>query len=326
MNGKRRQLCQCMLGCAAARLAPDAATGAEKAWPRQAVKLLVGFAAGSSPDATARALADPLAQALGQPVIVENRPGASGNIAADLVAKAVDDHTLGIIINGNVTSAKMLNPQLPYDPARDFSFLSLLTAAPLVLVAPASLPSGAAFLAEAARSADRWSYGSPGNGSLSHLGMEWLKSRLPGLRAVHVPYQSNPAVLTGLLGGQIQLALLPPGIAAAHIRSGKLHLIGVTGGRTPLVPEAVPLSELGVRDFNLEVWNGLVAPTRLPLAAQQRLAQLVPDIMRTPQTRQRLFQQGWQVIGSSPEGLRKRVGEEAEAMARIIRATGVRVE
>ena len=326
MDNKRRQLCQGIFLAAGMTAIAQPAQSAGSAWPQRAVKILVGFPAGSTPDATARALADPLSQALGQPVIVENRPGASGNIAADLVAKAVDDHTLGIIINGNVTSARMLTPQLPYDPSRDFAYLSLLTTAPLLLVAPAHLPAGAAFLSEASRSADRWSYGSPGNGSLSHLGMEWFKSKLPGLRAVHVPYQGNPAVLTGLLGGQIQLALLPPGIAAAHIKTGKLHLIGVTGGRTPLVPEAVPLSELGVRDFRLEVWNGLVGPARLSAAAQARLAQVVPGIMRSPEVRQRLFQQGWQVIGSSPEGLRTRVGEEAAAMAAIIRSAGIRAE
>ncbi|MFN5776375.1 MAG: Bug family tripartite tricarboxylate transporter substrate binding protein [Burkholderiaceae bacterium] len=131
------------------------AHGQTPAWPTKPVRLLVGFPAGSTPDSSARALADGLATVLGQSVIVENRPGAAGNLAADLVAKAQDDHTLGVVINGNLTSAKMLNPNLAYDPARDFSFLSLLTTAPLALVARADLPEGAAFFDAAVQHGDR---------------------------------------------------------------------------------------------------------------------------------------------------------------------------
>jgi tripartite-type tricarboxylate transporter receptor subunit TctC len=295
-------------------------------WPTRPVRLLVGFPAGSTPDNSARALADGLASALGQPVIVENRAGASGNIAADLVAKAGDDHTLGVVINGNLTSAKMLNPALPYDPARDFSLLSLLTTAPLALVAPADLPAGAAFFQAAAQAGDRWNYGSVGVGSVAHLGMELLKSKVPGLKPVHVPFQGNPAVVTGLLGGQVQMALMPPGLVLQHVKAGKLRIIGLTGGRSTLAPEVPPLAEAGVRDFNLEVWTALVGPAGLSKAAQQRLAAEVPKVVRSPEVRQRLFVQGWNAVGSSPEGLRQRVGAEAASMRAIIQAAGVKVE
>ena len=134
------------------------------AWPTKPVRILVGFPGGSTPDMAARTLAEPLSKILGQPVIIENKPGASGNIAADQVAKATDDHTLGVVINGNLTSAKLLNPKLPYDPAKDFTLISLLTTAPLVLVAPTNLPSGSAFFNEARNGADKWNYGSVGNG------------------------------------------------------------------------------------------------------------------------------------------------------------------
>ncbi|MCA0327823.1 MAG: tripartite tricarboxylate transporter substrate binding protein [Proteobacteria bacterium] len=295
-------------------------------WPTRPLRLLVGFPAGSTPDNSARALADGLASALGQPVIVENRAGASGNIAADLVAKAGDDHTLGVVINGNLTSAKMLNPALPYDPARDFSLLSLLTTAPLALVAPADLPAGAAFFQAAGQAGDRWNYGSVGVGSVAHLGMELLKSKVPGLKPVHVPFQGNPAVVTGLLGGQVQMALMPPGLVLQHVKAGKLRIIGLTGGRSTLAPEVPPLAEAGVRDFNLEVWTALVGPAGLSKAAQQRLAAEVPRVVRSPEVRQRLFVQGWNAVGSSPEGLRQRVGTEAASMRAIIQAAGVKVE
>jgi tripartite-type tricarboxylate transporter receptor subunit TctC len=123
----------------------------------------------------------------------------------------------------------MLQPQLPFDPARDLCLLSLLTTAPQSLVVPAELPSGAAFFEAAVQQGERWNYGSVGAGSVAHLGMELLKLRVPGLQPVHVPYPSNPAVITGLLGGQIQMALMPPGLAMPHVRSGRLRIIGLTG-------------------------------------------------------------------------------------------------
>ena len=181
-------------------------------WPTRTVKILVGFPPGSTPDIVARALADGLSRELGQSVVIENRTGASGNIAADLVAKSTDDHTLGIVINGNLTSAKILNPALSYDPARDFSFLSLLTTAPLALVTRADLPSGTEFFADAVKHGDKWNYGSVGIGSVAHLGMELLKSKVSGLKAEHIPYRGNPAVITELLAGHVQMALMPPGL------------------------------------------------------------------------------------------------------------------
>lgn len=296
-------------------------------WPTRAVRILVGFPAGSTPDSAARALADGLAGVLGQPVIVENRAGASGNLAADLVAKASDDHTLGVVINGNLTSAKILNPSLPYDPVRDFSYLSLLTTSPLALVTRSDLPTGASFFATAVKQADQWNYGSVGNGSVAHLGMELLKSKVPGLKPVHIPFQGNPAVITGLLGGHIQMALVPPGLAIPHVKSGRLHIVGLTGGRSTLAPEAPSLSELGIKDFNLEVWTALIGPAKLSKAAQQRIAQEVPKVMRNSDIRQRLFiQGGWNSVGSAPEGLKTRVAEEAAIMKSIIKTANIKSE
>jgi len=263
---------------------------------------------------------------LGQPVIVENKPGASGNIAADAVAKAGDDHTLGVVINGNVTSARMLNPQLPYDPAKDFAYLSLLTTAPLVLVAPAGLPAGAAFFDAARKGGDGWNYGSPGTGTLAHLGLELLKSKLPGLNPLHIPFQGNPQVVTALLGGQIQLAFLPPGLAMPQVHAGKLQAIGLAGGRSALVPDVPSLAERGVRDFQQEVWNGLVGPASLSQAAQARLGTEIAKIFRDPEVRARLFNQGWQAVGSAPDGLRHRVQVEAGLMRGLIAQRGIKLD
>lgn len=299
---------------------------AQPAWPTKPVRILVGFAGGSSPDISARALADALGKSLGQPVVVESKPGASGNIAADAVAKATDGHTLGVVINGNLTSAKLLSPQLPFDPAKDFSYLSLLTTAPLVLVAPENQPGGPAFFDAARQGAGRWNYGSPGNGTLAHLGMEWLVSKVPGMAPVHIPYQGNPQAVTGLLGGQIQLALVPPGLAMPQVKAGRLRAIGLAGGRSALVPDVPSLAEAGVRGVNLEVWTALVGPASLPPAAQTRLAAEIARIYRDPEVRAKLFHQGWQAVGSAPEGLKVRVQEEMGLMRGLIAARGIRLE
>ena len=311
---------------AAGALVRPLATAAGTVWPSKPVKLLVGFPGGSTPDMAARTLAEPLAKALGVPVVVENKAGASGNLAAAQVAQADDDHTLGVVINGNLTSAKMLSPKLPYDPDRDFTLLSLLTTAPLVLVAAAGLPSGSAFFAEARSKGAAWSYGSVGIGSMGHLGVELLKTRMPGLAAVHVPYRGNPPVITALLSGEIQFALVPPGLALQHVKSGRLQAIGLTGGRSALAPEVAPLADSGVRDFTLEVWTALVGPRRLSPAARGRLVKEVPAIIRSAEVRQQLLVQGWQAAGLSPEGTVNRVSEEAKIMKQIITSTGTTLE
>jgi tripartite-type tricarboxylate transporter receptor subunit TctC len=296
------------------------------AWPTRTVKILVGFPGGSTPDIAARVLAEALGKTWGQAVVVENRPGASGNLAAAAVAKANDDHTLGVVINGNLTSAKLLNPKLPFNPAKDFSYLSLLATAPLVLVAPASLPAGNEFFLAARNAGNQWSYGSVGIGSVGHLGMEYVKSRAGNFDAVHVPYNGNPAVINALLSGQVHLALMPPGIALPHVKSGKLRAIGLAGGRSTMAPDVPPLADAGVRMNDLEVWVALVGPAGLSKAAQDRIAADVPGVVRQPETRQRLFNGGWSAQGGNGEALRSRVKSETNILGGIILTRGIKVE
>ena len=309
-----------------AALAVAGTAAQAQAWPTKPIRILVGFPGGSTPDMAARAIAEPLAQALGQPVIVDNKPGASGNIATDQVAKATDDHTLGVVINGNLTSARMLYSKLPYDPAKDFSYITLIATAPLVLVAQPSAPDGAAFFDAAKKAGDTWNYGSVGTGSVGHLGMELLKSKMPGMNAVHVPYSGNPQVVTAMVGGQVQMALVPPGIAGPQVKGGKLKTIGLTSGRSALMTEAPPLADAGVKDFQLEVWTALIGPASLPKAAQERLAKEMPRIMQNADVRRQLFNQGWQAVGTSSEGLKTRIKQESATMADIISKRNIKIE
>lgn len=301
------------------------AAQAQSAWPSRPLKIVVGFPGGSSPDLMARLLAEPLTQALGQPVVVDNRPGAGGNIAAGVVARATDDHTIGLMINGNMTIAKILNPATTYDPLTDLAPVSLLAVSPLVLTVPASATAtGAAFFDAARASGDRWNYGTPGVGTVAHLGMELLKSRA-GMAPVHVPFQGNPQVISAMLGGQIQMALLPPGLALAQVRGGTLRAIGVTSrGRSSVAPEWPSLAELGVRDMHMEIWNAVAAPNNLPKAHVNRLAMLLTDFVRRPEIRQAILNQGWQVAGTSPEGLAQRVQADTAAMTDVITRNNIR--
>jgi tripartite-type tricarboxylate transporter receptor subunit TctC len=258
-------------------------------------------------------------------VIVENKVGAGGNIAADYVAKATDNHTLGLMINGNLTTAKLLNPKLPYDPLKDFQPVSLVGVSPLVLMAPKSAPGASSqdFLAAARQAGDRWSYGSPGVGTIGHIGMELFQS-ITGTRAVHVPYPGYPQVATAMIGGQLQLSMLPPALAMAQAKGDKLRAIGVTSsGRSGLAPELPSMTEVGVPNFNLEIWNAMAAPKSMPPAVVAKLAALVSDITRSPEVRQKLFAQGWQVVGSSPEGLAKRIQSDTLLYGSIIKKLGV---
>jgi tripartite-type tricarboxylate transporter receptor subunit TctC len=323
---RRLAFCAGLLALATTSFAQTTAGRAAAAWPTKPVKILVGFGGGSTPDVAARILADGLAKTLGQPVVVENRPGASGNIAADLVAKAVDDHTFGLVINGNLSSAKLLNPKLPFDPAKDFSFLSLVASAPLVLVTQPDKPSGEQFFLAARNAGEKWNYGSVGIGSVGHLGMELLKSRAGNFAATHVPYQGNPNVIKALLTGDVQMSLIPPGLALPQISAGKLKAVGLTTGRSTLAPDIPPLTEAGVRGYDLDVFVALVGPAKMNPAARTRMADEASAIARAPEMRQRFFNVGWAPVGGSPEALRTRVRNETNLLGGIIMMRGIKLE
>jgi len=297
-------------------------------WPNRPVRIIVGFPGGSTPDLTARLIAEPLAKALGQPVIVENRVGAGGNIAAEVVAHATDNHTISVMINGNMTIAKLLNSKLNYDPLTELQPITLVGTAPLVLAVANSVAGQTPqeLLQVARASGTSWSYGTPGVGTVGHIGMELLNAQLK-TQSVHVPYPGYPQVVNGIIGGQLQWAMLPPALATAQIRAGKLKAIGVTSaGRSTLVSELPSLAELGVPGFQLEIWNAVAAPAAMPKPIANKLSVLIGDIVRTPEMRAKLFQQGWQVVGSSAEGLANRIKSDTVLLGGVIKARGIRNE
>ncbi|WP_430300292.1 Bug family tripartite tricarboxylate transporter substrate binding protein [Ramlibacter paludis] len=315
-----------LVAAAGASFAQSKATAAN--WPTKPVHIVVGFPGGSTPDLVARTIAEPLSKALGQPVIVDNKVGAGGNIAADFIAKANDDHTIGVMINGNMTIAKMLNPAVPYDPLKAFQPISLIGTAPLLLTAPATanFKDAQEFFLAARNGGTKWSYGSPGVGTVGHIGMELLKTKT-NIDPVHVPYPGNPQVINAMISGQIQLALLPPALADAQIKAGKLKAVGVTStSRSPLVPQYPSLNEQGIRGFQLEIWTAAAAPQSMPKPIVAKLSQLIADIARSPEVRSKLFQQGWQVAGTNAEGLANRIKADTALLGGVIIMRGIKAE
>ena len=163
-------------------------------------------------------------------------------------------------------------------------------------------------------------------GSVGHLGMEFLKGKAGRFEAAHIPYNGNPAVLNALIAGQVQLALVPPGLALPQVRAGKLKAIGLTAGRSTLAPEIAPLSSFGVSVHDLDVFVALVGPAGLSRAASERLAREVPTLVRSADVRERLFNVGWQAQGTAPEALRTRVRGETNVMGGIIAMQGIKLE
>ena len=309
-------------------LAQSAQARGAPAWPTKPVRLLIGFPPGSVQDLSARAIAEPLAKALGQPVLVENRSGASGTIAADQVAKASDLHTFGVMNNSQLTIAKMLNPAVGYDPEKDLAPVALIGTTPMVLVVNASAPGATPqdWLTWLRNLAQKGSYGSPGNGTPGHLGMELIKSR-GSFDAMHVPYQGNPQIINAMLGGQLQAALLPPGLAMQQVKAGKMKAIGVSAERRSVLASELPtLREVGVMGADVELWTALAGPSSLPPYVREKLGAAIIDVVKAEETRQRLIGVGWQPSPSTAEGLKIRMRGDVKTFGGIIMMRNIRSE
>ena len=307
---------------------PTLTSQANEVWPTKTIRIIVGYPAGSSPDVQARMLAEPLARALGQSVVVENKPGASSNIGADAIAKAEDGHTIGVIGNGPLTSSKFLYAKLPYDPSTDFAPIALIGTAPLVWVTakPAAERSVAAFISQLKADGDKQAYGSVGAGSGGHLGMELLKQAL-GIQPIHVPFNGGPPILNAIIGGQVQMSLLPASTVAPLVQAGKLEAVAVSSAkRTPLAPTLPSMQEIGAQGVNIEVWNAVMAPARMPAAHQAKLSQALEKILNTREMRQKLFLQGWKVDDPSAKALAQRIQQDTQIYRDIIARNKIKID
>ncbi len=328
---QRRNFLQNTLAATAGLTAPvlSSPAWAQAVWPSRPVKLVVLFPPGSSPDLIARLIAEPLGAALGQTVIVDNKPGAGGNVGTGVVAKsAPDGYTFLFTIQGPLVTAPLLSKNLGYDPVRDLAPVTLVATSPNVLVVDPKL--GANTLADFVRIAKekkgQLNYGSVGNGSASHLAMELFKTRA-GLDIVHVPYQGFPQVVNAILAGQVQAGFMVPGIAMGQVRAGKLKALGVTTlGRSGALPELPTFVEQGFADFEAISWQAVLAPAGTPKAIIDRVSGELIRIIKSDDVRGKMLGQYFSAAGTTPEALAGLMKTERERWAKVIKAAGVQPE
>ena len=283
-------------------------------WPTQPVKIVVPWTAGGFTDVLGRMLAEKMAKSLGQPVIVENRPGASGGIGSEFVSRAAaDGYTLllttsdALVYNVNVSVAHQsnpaANPKPEYDALRDFTQVGLIGTQPVLLWVGSQVPARnlTEFVTMAKTKPGVVSYGSSGEGSAVHLAMEMF-SDAAGIRMIHVPYKGIAPAVNDVLGGQVHALFLSLQGAGGHFQSGKLRPLAITSlQRSPLAPDVPTMSESGYPNFQLTLWYGLAGPRGMPADVVARLNKAMKDAIADPEVRDRLTKGNTTPIGSSPE-------------------------
>ena len=327
MNRNRRRAVQ---GLGLAGLLPQAF--AQRQWPTQAIRIVVPFTPGGSTDILARAIGLELNKAFGQPVVIDNVPGAGGSIGADRVAKAAaDGTTLLMEHNGTLAVNPALYPRLPYDPARDFAPVAWVAGVPNVLAVHPSLPVRTLqeFVALAKAKPGQINYSSGGNGSAAHTTMEYLKLRTQ-MSLLHIPYRGTAPAVADLVAGQVQAlfsgipALLP------HIKAGKVRALAVSSRkRLPLLPDVPTVAESGVagtKDFEADQWYGVVAPRGTPADVVARLNEAINKALTTAEVAARLASEGAEPSPSSPQAFGQLIAAEIPRWASVVKNANIRVE
>jgi len=298
--------------------------------PSRPVRLVVPFAPGGQPDIVARALSEPLSKALGQPVVVENRPGAGGNIAAEAVARAAPDgHTLLVGTNGPLAVSPALYRDLPYDPLKDLAPVTLLGTSPnLIAVHPSLGARTLEALVEKARAEPgKLNFASVGKGSISQLSMELLNS-MARIRTVHIPYNGGAPAVLALVSGDVQLLSLNPTALIPQVSAGKIVVVAQTSARrSPLVPDVPTVAESGYPGFEADVWIAVMAPGKTPPEAIRRLNAELVKIVRSPAMKASLWDRQWiDPVGSSPDEVTAVIRRETGKWARTVKDAGIAVD
>ena len=307
----------------------SASPGGAQPYPSKPIRVIVGFAPGGGTDIAARAIGQPLAAALGQTVVVDNRPGAGGTIGNTIVAQsAADGYTLLMTASGPHAIAPSLYKSLPYDLFRDFAPISLAATSPYVLVVHPSV--GAASVGELIAwlkgKSPPATYSSAGNGTPSHLSAELFKL-MARVSMTHVPYKGAAPAVTALIGGEVDVLFADMPAAAPQLKSGKIRALAVTtAGRSALVPELPTIAEAGLRGYESSTWYGMVAPARTPDAILKRLNTEIVRILKTDEIRNRFATLGSTAAPGTPAEFSAIIRIDYEKWAKVVKAAGVTLE
>jgi tripartite-type tricarboxylate transporter receptor subunit TctC len=297
-------------------------------FPEKPIKLVVPLAPGGATDMVARLLGEKVGQVLGQPIVIENRPGAGGSIGSDYVAKsAPDGYTMLMGTIGTLAVTPSLYQSLPYDSDKAFSPVSLATGSQFVLVInPAVEARSVSELIEQAKShPGKFNYGSAGNGSTPHLAMELLKQRT-GVDMTHVPYRGSGPMISALLGGEVQVGMPDLPAALPHIQSGKLVALGVSSTKRAGTADNIPtLSESGIKDFEVLVWLGLLTPAGTPPAIVDTLSHAVQKALKEPSMQRRLAESDVSVFASTPQEFADYIQSERTKWDQVVKQSGATI-
>ena len=302
---------------------------AAQAYPAKPLRLIVTFAAGGGADFAARALAPKLGEALGQPVVVDNRPGANGALGADLVAKAAPDgYTLLLGAAGTLVVAPHLGANMPFDPMKDLAPVGLVAVSPFVVTLHPSIQANSVreLIALAKASPGKINYGTSGTGGSPQLATELFKS-MTGVNMVHVPYKGLAPALTDLIGGQIQVVFADVGLVKGHIAGGKLKGLAVTSAtRTAAMPELPTVAEAGVPGYAAGTWYGILVPAGTPPDIVARLSADTRRALAFAEVRASFVSQGMEPAASTPEQFSGYLRDEYAKWGKLIRDTGIKAQ
>ena len=298
-------------------------------FPSRPIRIVVPFPAGGATDIAARIIGERMSIDWKQPVTIDNRPGAGGNIGSDVVAKSPPDgYTLIMGVTGSHAINVSLYSRMPYDPVKDFEPISQVAVVPNVVVVHPSVPANTLqeLVALAKKEPGKLNYASLGNGTAAHLTMEMFKS-VAGIEITHIPYKGSAPAVSDLLGGQVQTMIDGLPSALPHVKAGKLRALAVTSAkRSRAAPDLPTIAESGYPGFSADAWSGLFAPKGTPKAVVDKLAGETQLILKLPETQKRLGELGAEPVGSSPAEFAQFVRGEIDKWARVVKASGARLD
>lgn len=324
----RHLVVACGAAVAATCISLQPADAQAPAWPTKPIRIIVPFSPGAFTDTSARIVAKELTDQLGQPVIVENKLGASGTIGVDTVAKAAPDGYTLLITETSYGMVPAIFAKLPYDPMKDLVPVTQYAEAAAVLMARSGFPAKniKELIALAKAKPDTVSFGTAGQGSSSHLPLEWFQT-LTGTKMLHVPFKGAAASIPELVAGRVDLVLSSVATGAPYITTGKVEPLAVTGKeRTPVLPNVPTFAEAGLPEFRTSYWFGLFAPAGTPKEIVARLEQEVAKALTNPALRESFARQGARPVGNTPAQFTAFIGDEIELWKKVVKAAGIKPE